>query len=271
MTYTLIITEKPNAANRIAHALAEGEVQKLSKYGADYYRFRRKGKEIVVAPAVGHLFVLNQQSANRHWTYPIFSVEWKPTFNEKSNTWSKKYYQNIQELAKHAKEFISACDYDIEGSVIAYNIIKFICRVNDGKRMKFSTLTDSDIVEAYEHASPHLDFPQIEAGLARHQLDWYFGINLSRALTLALEHSGGYWTLSTGRVQGPTLCILEQRQKEIKAFRPAPYWEIELDGRIDGKDITASHIKDKFWKREEADSVLRRCRGKDGIIEDVDK
>ncbi|MCX6814582.1 MAG: DNA topoisomerase I [Candidatus Aenigmarchaeota archaeon] len=271
MSYTLIITEKPNAADRIAHALAEGSVQKLSKYGADYYKFKRKGKEIVVAPAVGHLFVLNEQSSNKHWTYPIFSVEWKPTFTEKNNTWSKKYYQNIQELAKHASEFISACDYDIEGSVIAANIIKFICKANDGKRMKFSTLTDGDIVEAYEHASPHLDFPQIEAGLARHQLDWYFGINLSRALTLALEHVGGYWTLSTGRVQGPTLSILEQRQKEIKAFRPMPYWEIELDGKIDEKDITASHIKDKFWKKDEAESVLHRCKGKDGVIEDVEK
>jgi DNA topoisomerase-1 len=271
MSYTLIITEKPNAADRIAHALAEGAVQKLSRYGADYYKFRRKGKEIVVAPAVGHLFVLNEQSANRHWTYPIFSVEWKPTFTEKNNTWAKKYYQNIHDLTKHATEFISACDFDIEGSVIAWNIIRFICNAKDGKRMKFSTLTDSDIVEAYEHASPHLDFPQIEAGLARHQLDWYFGINLSRALTLALEHSGGYWTLSTGRVQGPTLSILEQRQKEIKAFKTTPYWEIELDGKIDEKDITASHIKDKFWKKDEAEAVLHRCKGKDGVIEDVEK
>ncbi len=271
MTYTLIITEKPNAANRIASALAEGPVQKISKHGSEYYKFRRKGKDIVVVPAVGHLFVLNEISANRHWTYPIFSVEWKPTFTEKNNTWSKKYFQNIQDLAKHASEFISACDFDIEGSVIAYNIIRFICNAKDGKRMKFSTLTDSDIVEAYEHASSHLDFPQIEAGLARHQLDWYFGINLSRALTLALEHSGGYWTLSTGRVQGPTLSILEKKQKEINAFKSTPYWEIELDGKIDGKELTASHIKDKFWKKEEADTVLNKCKGKDGTIEDVEK
>lgn len=271
MSYTLIITEKPNAANRIASALAEGSVQKISRNGSDYFKFRRKGKDIIVAPAVGHLFVLNENSGNRHWTYPIFSVEWKPTFNEKNNTWSMKYYKNLQELAKHASDFISACDFDIEGSVIAYNIIRFICNAKDGKRMKFSTLTDSDIVEAYEHASPHLDFPQIEAGLTRHQLDWYFGINLSRALTLALEHSGGYWTLSTGRVQGPTLSILEQRQKEIKAFRPTPYWEIELDGKIDSKEITASHIKDKFWKKDEADSVLHKCKGKDGVVEDVEK
>ncbi|MEM5812246.1 MAG: DNA topoisomerase I [Candidatus Aenigmatarchaeota archaeon] len=271
MSYTLIITEKPNAANRIAHALAEGNVKRLSNNGADYYRLSRKGKEIVVVPAVGHLFVLSEKSQNSHWTYPIFSVEWIPTYKEKSSKWAKKYYQNIQELSKQAKEFISACDYDVEGSVIAYNIIRFICNAKDGKRMKFSTLTDSDIVEAYENASPHLDFPQIEAGLARHQLDWYFGINLSRALTLSLEHAGGYWTLSTGRVQGPTLSILEKRQREIKAFKPTPYWEIELYCKIDGKEITALHIKEKFWKKEEADSVLHKCKGKDGVIESVEK
>ena len=74
MGYTLIITEKPNAANRIAHALAEGEVHKLAKHGVDYYRFRRKGKEIVVAPAVSHLFVLNDQNTNREKIDPGFSV-----------------------------------------------------------------------------------------------------------------------------------------------------------------------------------------------------
>lgn len=248
MPYTLIISEKPSASERIAHALAEGKVEKAGK-ATFYFRLRHAGKDIVVVPAVGHLFVLDEKDKKSKWTYPVFDMEWRPTFDDKNNLWAKKYYSAIAKLAKGANEYVSACDYDIEGSTIAYNIIRFICGAKDGKRMKFSTLTDSDIIEAYKNASPHLDFPQIEAGLTRHTLDFLWGINLSRALTLALEKANGYWTLSVGRVQGPTLKILEEREREIERFVPELFWMVELHGLVKGKRITAIHETDRFWKR----------------------
>ena len=271
MAYTLIIAEKPTAAQRIAAALGEGKHKKLQKRGVPYYKLMRSGREIVVVPAVGHLFVLNEDNGNSKWSYPVFSVKWEPAFSKKGNEWSKKYYKNIEELSKNASEFVSACDFDIEGSVIAYNIIRFICRTEKGRRMRFSTLTAPDLVSAYENAMKTLDFPQIDAGLARHEMDWYFGINLSRALTLSLESAGGYWTLSTGRVQGPTLKILEDRQREIKAFKPVPFWEIELHAVIEKNNIVASHVEGKFWEKEKADRVIKLCSGKDGVVSEVEK
>jgi DNA topoisomerase-1 len=271
MSYTLIISEKPTAAMKIAEALSTGELEKLGKKDAPYYKISRKGKDIIVVPAVGHLFVLDEKEKGVKWKYPVFSVEWRPTFERKNNFWSKKYFQNINELVKGADEFVSACDYDIEGSVIAWNILRFICKVKDGKRMKFSTLTASDIVDAYENTSPHLDFPQIEAGLTRHHMDWYFGINMSRALTLSVEHVGGFWTLSTGRVQGPTLNILNERQKNINAFKPVPFWQLELYGVLAGKNIIANHEKDKFWKKEEMEKALDNSKGKEGIVKNTEK
>jgi DNA topoisomerase-1 len=271
MGYTLIVCEKPTAAERIAAALSpEDKPGKLEKDGAPYYRFRRAGKEIVVAPAVGHLFVLSETDSKAKWSYPVFDVKWIPTIDAKSK-WATKYFRNMEDLAKGADEIISACDFDIEGSVIAWNIIRFICKAKDGKRMRFSTLTPGDLVDAYEKASPHLDFPQIEAGLARHHMDWLFGINISRALTLSLEHSGGYWVLSTGRVQGPTLKILEDRQREIEAFRPKPFWEINLHALVDGKNLLAGHSMDKFWKKPQAETVMRKCKGENGTVKDVEK
>lgn len=271
MGYTLIICEKPTASERIAHALADERPKKLKKAGAPYYKITRHGKEIVVVPAVGHLYVLTQAESKAKWSYPVFGVKWIPTIEDKNNKWATKYFRNLEALSKGASDLISACDFDIEGSVIAFNIIRFICNAKDGRRMKFSTLTQGDLVEAFENASPHLDFPQIEAGLARHQMDWLFGINLSRALTLALEHVGGYWVLSTGRVQGPTLRILENRQREIKAFKPTPFWELELHAIVDGKNLLANHVKDKFWKREEAETILNKCKSRDGIVAEVEK
>lgn len=271
MGYTLIICEKPTASERIAQALSGGKAKKYSRDGASYYRLSRDGKDIVVVPAVGHLFVLSEAESKAKWSYPVFDVKWIPTIEEKNNKWATKYFKNIEALVKGASEFICACDLDTEGSVIGFNIIRFIAKARDGKRMKFSTLTASDLVEAYEKASPHLDFPQIEAGLARHQMDWLFGINLSRALTLSLEHLGGYWILSTGRVQGPTLKILEERQREIEAFRPTPYWELELQAEVDGKSLIAGHVKDKFWKRNEAEDIHKKCHGKNGSVAEVEK
>ncbi len=48
-------------------------------------------------------------------------------------------------------------------------------------RMKFSTLTKKDIVEAYENRIP-IDQHQVDSGIARHILDFYFGVNISKAL-----------------------------------------------------------------------------------------
>jgi len=55
--YILIITEKPQAALKIANAL--GDARKLSDNGVSYYEVERNNHKILVASAVGHLFNLN--------------------------------------------------------------------------------------------------------------------------------------------------------------------------------------------------------------------
>ncbi len=269
--YQLIISEKPSAAKRIAEALAESEVETIKKNGTSFFIFERGGKRIAVVPAAGHLFVLEEKNRGLEWTYPVFDVQWRPVYADKKSYWSKKYYDNIKAVSKNAEVIYSACDYDLEGSVIAYNIVRFICSASDGRRMKFSTLTKPDIVEAYENASQHLDFEQIEAGLARHMLDYFWGVNVSRALTLALRRAGGYKTLSTGRVQGPTLQIMNEREEEIERFVPKTYWEILLSGMFDGKGVEAIHAKEKFWEKEEAQKTFEKCKGKRAVVEKVEE
>jgi len=272
MPYTLLIAEKPSAAKRIADALAEGDVEEIDRHGVKSFMIRRNGKEIVVAPAVGHLFMLSEKNPGGTWTYPVFDVQWRPNFEKGSaSLWSKKYFENIKSLAKDASDFISSCDYDIEGSLIAYNILRFICGTEKAKRMKFSTLTTPDLIEAYDDASKDLDFPQIEAGLARHTLDFFWGVNLSRALTLSLKSAGGYKTLSTGRVQGPTLEILERRQREIEAFKPVPYWQLQLTCSANGEKMAAMHEKDKFWEKAEAEAAYGKSKGGPAKVLSVDR
>jgi DNA topoisomerase-1 len=57
--------------------------------------------------------------------------------------------------------------------------------------MKYSTLTKQELEKSYSELLPHLDFEMIEAGCVRHEVDWLYGINLSRALTSAAKNASG--------------------------------------------------------------------------------
>ncbi|MFH1432925.1 MAG: DNA topoisomerase I [archaeon] len=268
MGYQLIITEKPSAARKIAAALADGTVRNEKKRGIEYHEFKRNGKDIVVVPAVGHLYGLRQISKN--WIYPIFDVEWAPTSDiDKNASYSKKYLENIKTLAKTADDFVVATDLDIEGETIAYNIVRFACKQKDAKRMKFSTLTKGDLVKSYENVSPTIIHGLADAGVTRHMLDFYWGINISRALTTAVKAAGQYKILSAGRVQGPALNFLAKREKEIQAFKAKPFWQIELVPK--DHDFRARYEEEKIWEQEKAEKIKRECDGKDAIVGDITK
>ncbi len=271
--YTLMISEKPDAMRRIAEALAEkGSLKRVTGKNVKYYEFERNGKTYVIVCAVGHLFSLDSLGNGKGWSYPIFDYEWKPSFEvRKESAFSKRYFDVIRMVAKEAVDYIVCTDFDTEGSAIGYNILKFICGANDGKRMKFSTLTKDELTESYNAMSAHLDFGQAEAGLTRHELDWLWGINTTRALTLALKNFSkkGFTILSSGRVQSPTLAILLERELEIRAFKPTPFWQLQLH-LMEGQ-IIAKYEKDRLWNKEEADQILQACDGKDAVVEDVKK
>ena len=245
---TLVICEKPKVAERMASALAEGSVQREQLYGVAHFRVQRGGKELIIAPAVGHIYTLKQEGEGSG--YPVFAVGWAPSWQvDKGAKFTKDYLLALQSLAKGADELVNACDFDIEGSLIGYNIIRFAGKGKPAKRMKFSALTSDDLVEAYEGLLP-LDEGNAIAGEARHILDWFWGINLSRALMSAVRSGGMYKVLSIGRVQGPALHMLAERELEIAKFRPEPYWQLFAAH----KGQKFQHEVEKFFKKEEAEA-----------------
>lgn len=247
----LIITEKPQAAEKIAAALSDGKDNRYSDNGISYYEFQKDGRHIIVACAVGHLFSLSQDVKGSN--YPIFEVSWKPNFEVRKKDFTKKYYTNLQKLMKRAKEIIVATDYDVEGEVIGYNIVRFIGHQKDAKRMKYSSLTKNELEEAFQKASPTIDWGQAIAGETRHFIDWYYGINLSRALMNSIKTTGKFKIMSIGRVQGPALKLIVDKEKEIEKFKSKPYWKVFIDVR-DKKDkknqIKLRHVKDIFEEKE---------------------
>lgn len=253
---TLIITEKPNVAERIANAI--GRAKKRVRNNAPYYEVG----DTVVAPVVGHVFGLREKKKGM-WTYPVFDIEWAPSYEvSKSSEFTKKYIDNIKFLSKKCDQFINACDYDIEGEVIGFNVITYACGTDPlekkVKRMKFSTLTVESLLNSYRNLES-TNIGMANAGLTRHTLDWYWGINLSRALTLAIRRARGYVTLSIGRVQGPCLKILAVRDRQINAFKPQPYWQIEMLVLKNGNKFSAFHSEDKIWEKENAEKIKKKC------------
>lgn len=257
---TLLVAEKPKVAKRIADSLGDYEVE--SNRGVKNYILDTQYGEIIVAPSVGHIFTLEQQEGE--WTYPVFDIEWVPSHTtDDGQDYMKKYYHNLQDQCEKVDSYINGCDFDIEGSVIGYSCINFGCNGSEDQiqRMHFSTLTSSDLQEAFDNLEP-FDRGQTEAGLTRHVLDWYYGINISRALMLAVRSQNRYKTLSTGRVQGPALKIVAEKEREIQEFEPDPYWEIV----ITGGGLEAQHEEDRFWDEDEANNVFEKCKGHNGTV-----
>ena len=263
----LIISEKPAAAAKIAAALGKAERKTLRK--VVYYEV--PSKKIIVVPAVGHLFTLSQKE--KGYNYPIFDLEWKPSFEvSKSSAFSKPYFENLKALSKKADEFVIATDYDIEGEVIGYNILRFICGQKDAKRMKFSTLTKTDLVKSYGSVMKTIDWGQAEAGLTRHYLDWYWGVNLTKAATDSVyTTTHRFKVLSIGRVQGPALSLLAERELEIRNFKPEPFWQIFINLTLDKEKFQAVHEKEKFNDKQEAAGIFNKIKDKDVIVKSLDK
>ena len=101
-------------------------------------------------------------------------------------------------------------------------------------------------------------------------IDFVWGVNLSRALSQAPLGSGHrYRTVSAGRVQGPTLGFLVQREREVRGFVPVPYWKISGIFDRAGRKVTAGYARANVATRTLADEIRGDCLGREAIVKSV--
>ncbi len=270
---SLIVAEKPSVALRIALALGEGRPLRKNINGIGYFEMFHDGDTVLVVAAAGHLFTLSQKGESS--TLPIFDLEWVPSFKvSKGAYFTKKYLDTIKEVSRGCDSFTNACDYDVEGTVIGTNIIKYV-KTNDVnkepdwadvRRMHFSTTTRQDLLAAYDKREG-FDKGNFEAGEARHVLDWMWGINFSRALMRAMYSTGNRKTMSIGRVQGPTLAVLAVREKEIKAFKPQDYWEV----LIHANEVEFKNTRGAIFEQQVADKLVKDAGEAQAKVESADR
>jgi DNA topoisomerase I len=184
-----------------------------------------------------------------------------------------RWIRVISSIARNTDRYINACDYDLEGSVIGYTVLQYACNGahTSALRMKFSTLTERELRLSYQRLDHRLESSLVDAGKCRHELDWLYGINLSRLLTeSALNQGRGYATLSTGRVQGPALGFVVEREGEIACFVPLPFWTISATTAHNGEIYQLEYQRDKVETKSEAEAVSRECRDEHLAVTDIE-
>jgi DNA topoisomerase-1 len=217
----LIITEKPSVAERIARVLSGGKMKEEVKGKVKIYRFYR-GDLHTVVPASGHIFQLDYPDGK--WTYPIIvepeNLIYKPIAGKKA------YIDAIKREAEDADLIVIATDLDTEGSAIGLEILEALNIKGEVKRMEFSSLSEAEIKKSYENLK-NMDYTRAYAGFARRVLDLEWGANITRALTLSARNHRWVKLLSSGRVQGPTLRMIVEREREIRSFVPEKFYVIK--------------------------------------------
>ncbi len=256
----VIIAEKPKAARRIVEALSYKTKPKLYRSnGVPYWIIRSSALELYVVPSAGHLFGLYTSK----WGYPTFTYEWRPLYEiDKKSSYTRKFINLLSKICREANYYINACDYDIEGSVIGYMIIKYFGDPHRSLRAKFSSLTPYELRKAFTQLTD-LDWNMVEAGLCRHELDWIWGINVSRALMDSIKTvSGKRLILSAGRVQTPTLKYVVENEVERYLFIPLPQYSISATIIVDGERYTLEYKGDSIETRNEAEALVKSIKDK---------
>ena len=242
----LVLAEKPSVAQSIAKVL--GATRREDGY--------LEGDGYVVSWCVGHLVELSQPEAYdekyNKWAYadlPIFPDRWK--YQVSAST--KKQFGILKKLMarKDVESLVCATDAGREGELIFRLVYQQAGCRKPFERLWISSMEDSAIREGFEQLKPSTEYDALyEAALCRERADWLVGINATRLFSTLYGQ-----TLNVGRVMTPTLAMVVMREAAISAFRPEPFYTVELAFQ----DFTASG--ERMKQKNLADEVARKCVG----------
>ena len=253
---SLIISEKSNAAARIATILSNGKQKKRNAQGIPVFEFERDGDEFSVVGLRGHIVQLDYPKEMRDWerTDPKDLVRTEPI----KKVTAGRLINVLKDLSEESEEIIMATDYDREGELIGLEAIRMLdVDTSTIKRAKFSALTKHEIETAFNELTVP-DERLADSAETRQIIDLAWGASLTRLISLSSGQTGHNF-LSVGRVQSPTLSLIVDRHLEIENFIPEPYWLISSTFKK-GKQFKANHADNPFKERDKADEVMERIK-----------
>lgn len=262
MGKTLVIAEKPSVARDIAKTLG------VSGKNEGYLT----GENYVVSWAIGHLVTLAEPEAYdvkyKKWnfeTLPILPDSMKLEAIKKTRSQLKVLHKLMH--SREIDEIICATDSGREGELIFRYIYEITQCRKPFRRLWISSMTETAIREGFAHLQDGSHYDLLyHSARCRAEADWLVGMNASRAYTIRYGA-----LLSIGRVQTPTLALIVEKQKEIDAFVPQDYFEVQADFEqytgfwIDEKENTRLDL------REKAEQIAARVKGQRGIVSQIVK
>ena len=259
MSKPLVIVESPTKVKTISKIL-----------GSDY----------IVKSSVGHIRDLPRNAKSIPSNYTNKDILWgavKPSDFENIYVIPedrKKIVSELKKLADDATEIYLATDDDREGEAIAYHLKEALELEDEPKRIKFNEITPAAVLNAVNNPEK-IDIGKFKSYEARRTLDRMIGYEISPKV----RDLGGAF-ISTGRVQGPAIRLIVEREEERIKFVTSQYFDITTvcigknvqfeaslkkvqDKRLasssdfdkDGNKISSEK---KYLSQEEADEVSKK-------------
>ena len=283
----LVVAEKPSVAADIARALGGFSRQK------DFF----ESDDYVVSSAVGHLLEAaapeGSEPKRGKWSLENLPVI-PPRFDLRPI--DGRAEERLKMLGKLFRRddivgVVNACDAGREGELIFHNIARHFNNKRGAKsrpvqRLWLQSMTPAAIRSGFEKLRPDSEMiPLKHAAVCRDESDWLVGVNTTRAMTALHSRGGGFMLTPAGRVQTPTLAILEERDKQIAAFVPEDYWEVRAvfavaSGEYDGRwiDPAVADAKNREGKKPERvfdpqlpDKIVAAVSGQTGEVSETKK
>ena len=252
----LVIAEKPSVAQSLSAVIGANARR-------DGYL---EGNGWRVSWCVGHLAGLADADSYdpkyAKWRYddlPILPSDWKMSVGRDK----KKQFDILKKLlcAPDVTEVVNACDAGREGELIFRNVYELAGCKKPMKRLWISSMEDSAIREGFENLRPGADYDGLhQAALCRAKADWLVGINATRLFSVLYRR-----TLNIGRVMSPTLALIVQREAEIEAFQPEPFYTVALE--LPGFTAVGARMKDKTAAKE----LQTACRGGSAVVKQAQR
>ncbi len=274
----LIVAEKPSVATDISRALGG-----FTKQG-DYF----ESDEFVLSSAIGHLLEIaapeEYEVKRGKWSFANLPVI-PPHFDLRPIEKTADRLKLLTRLLKRKDVVgvINACDAGREGELIFRYIVQHAGSGKPVERLWLQSMTPSAIRDGFSQLrSGESMQPLADAAMCRSESDWLVGINGTRAMTAFNSKDGGFYKTTVGRVQTPTLAVLVERERRIKAFVSRNYWEVHATFGADAGDYAGRWFDEAFDKAKKADdadsrperiwdeahamALAGRCEGKRGVV-----
>ena len=219
------------------------------------------GKDFKVVSSVGHIRDLS--TSGKYGFGVDIDNNFKPDY--KIIKGKSKLVKELKKDIKDADFVYLATDPDREGEAISWHLYDTLgLKEENYDRIVFNEITKKAVLDSFNKARK-IDDNLVKSQETRRILDRIIGFRLSK---LMQSKTGGK---SAGRVQSVALKLIVDREREIEAFIPEEYFEIEAKfNDFDAKLDTYNHKKIEIKKESEAKEILSKLSNA-FKIESIDK